>query len=727
MHLKEVLGALAFALPALAAPAARGTHSRSSTFQVLNYNNLSANNNGTTAVLVHSELSRSDAHAQCASIGERLYPFSSAPQANRTELQYQLDYLVFNQDLPRNASLWVAEKAGQCMAYSYQSKQVVNVPCDSKHPALCTSSVPPTTDKDRTAVPLSNLPFEFDGYSVTGYRDARSFRFLGLPFADPPVDNLRFAPPQPYSGPKQGLDATKYSASCIQSASSFGTLNNEGISEDCLYLNIYTPVLPGQGDQSSSGRPVAVYFYGGAFKQGSASLIEYDGGNFASRNDVIVVTANYRVGALGYMSTGNLTTGSYGTQDQISALKWVNRHIAAFGGDPDQITIFGQSAGGQSVVALLSSSAAKGLFSGAIVQSAPLDLPWYTREVYHEYIAPAIAKAVGCDDDADEKDMLSCLRSVPATNYLDNSTDFKGALDSVSKDVSENYLHTSSLLAGIEPFMPVIDDTDSGVIDDQFNTLLKSSSLPNYVPTMFSTVTDEAYFYVNQQVPELGSTTVGLDIIFSIAYPHDLSTKLVDSGVFPVNKSSPDGTRNAAGDALTYSEWTCPQAHILNLTSTAGKSFPSLYEVEIGQGHPQTTEGVPEICSPNNDYNASCHTSDVLLVWGNLNSKTMAVDPYYSEKDLQHSQMLNDIFGSFFRTHDPNPNVDWLKARGPAYQATLGVFDDDGFEIKEYSSGEKSLSLLNMPPRLMENPGTSDKCAVFTEYGYTFQHANMTG
>lgn len=724
MHLQGFLGALAFALPALAAPTARGTHSRSSTLQVLNYNNLSAKNNGTAAVLVHGGVSKREADAQCASIQEELFLFSSASKASRAELQYQLDYLVFNQNLPRDASIWVSGESGQCMAYSYQSSRVVQEPCDSELPALCTSSIPPTTEEDRTAVPSSKLPIQFDGYSMTGYRDARSFRFLGIPFADPPVEKLRFAPPQPYSGSKQSMDATKFSPSCIQSASSFGTLNNGGISEDCLYLNIYTPILPAQGDESSPRRPVAVYFYGGAFTEGSASMVDYDGGNFASRNDVVVVTVNYRLGALGFLSTGNLTAGSQGIQDQILALKWVNNHIAAFGGDADNVTIFGQSAGGQSVVALLSSSAAKGLFSGAIIQSAPFDLPWYTREVYQKYIAPAVAKAVGCDEEDDEKSMLSCLRSAPALKYVDNSTDFSDALDTIADDVSENYLHTTSLITAIEPFMPVVDDTGSGVIDGQFHTLLKTGSLPNYVPTMFTTTTDEAYAF-NGQIPKLGSTTVGLDIVFSIAYPDDLSKELVSSGVFPVDKSSPDGTRNAAADALTYSEWTCPQAHVLNLTSAAPTTFPGLYEVQIGQGHVRTTDDVPEICSPNEDYNASCHSSDVVLIWGTLNSKIKAVDPYYSERDLEHSQMLNDVFGSFFRAHDPNPDLEWLRVRGPAYNASSAVFGD-GYEILPYKSGEKSLSLLNMPPTVMENPGRSDKCAVFTEYGYTFEHAKLT-
>lgn len=724
MLLQGLLGVLAVALPALAAPTAKGRHARSRTLQVLNYNDLSAKNNGTAAVLMYGGVSNSEAIAQCASIQEELFPFSSVSEANRNEIQYQLDYLVFNENLPRDVSIWVSGKSGKCMAYSYQSRQVSQESCDSRLSALCSSSIPPTTEDDRTAVPSSKLPLQFDGYSMTGYRDARSFRFLGIPFANPPVGNLRFAPPQPYTGSKQGLDATKYSDSCIQSASSFGTLNNGGISEDCLYLNIYTPVLPSEADHNSPRRPVAVYFYGGAFTEGSASMIDYDGGNFASRNDVVVVTVNYRLGALGFLATGNLTDGSQGIQDQILALKWVNQHIAAFGGDADNVTIFGQSAGGQSVVALLSSTAAKGLFSGAIVQSNPFDLPWYTRGVYQEYIAPTVAKAVGCDSENGEQDMLSCLRSAPALKYLDNSTDFSDALDKIADDVSEHYFHTSSILAGIEPFMPIVDDTGSGVIVDQFHTLLETGSLPNYVPTMITTTTDEAYSFIDQ-IPKLGTTKVGLDIVFSVVYPHNLSKELVSSGVFAVDRSSPDGTRNAAADALTYSEWSCPQAHVLNITSTAASTFPSVYEVEIGQGHPRTTGETPEICSPNDDYNASCHSSDVVLIWGTLNSKTMAVDPYRSQKEIEHSQMLNDIFGSFFRTQDPNPDPEWLKVRGPAYSASSAIFGG-GFEITPYRPEEKSIALLNMPPKRTENPGRSDKCAVFTEYGYTFEHAKLT-
>lgn len=725
MHMRGVVSALAFSLPALAAPAAKGA-SRS-TLQVLNYNNLGPENNGTVAVLVRDGVSHSTAQEQCAAIGEKLYPLASAPQANRTEMQYQLDYLVFNNDLPCDVSLWVAQgSSDECMAYSYESQQIVQMPCDSHLPALCSSSVPPTTDKDRTAVESSKLPLELRDWKMTGYRDARSFRFLGIPFADPPVDELRFQPPKPYSGSRD-IDATVFSDSCMQTPSPFGTFHNEGVSEDCLYLNVYTPVLPAQGDICTRRRVVNVYLYGGAFVSGSGALVGYDGGNFASRSDTVTVTLNYRLGALGFLSTGNLTTGSYGIRDQIMALRWVKEHIFAFGGDPSKINIFGQSAGGQSVVALLSSSAASGLFSGAIAQSAPLDLPWSTREVYAELITPKVAKAVGCEDASDsdsEQSLLKCLRSVPATEYVSNSSDFQNALSAIAKDVSNDYLHVSKLLASIEPFMPVVDDTGSGVIDDQFHTLLSNNALPNKVPTMFTTVTDESSLYVYEKVPKLGSSDGLLETLWNISYPDDLAELLVERNAFPVNNSLPDATRKTAADALTYSEWTCPEAYLLN--HGGNDAFPKLFEAQIGKGHIQTTIGTPEICSPNEKYNVSCHASDVLPVWGTLNSKNFGVDPYYSHTDLLHSQMMNDIFGAFFRTHDPNPDPEWLRVRGPAYAATYDVFGTQGYRIEQYTPGTKSLSLLTMPPSLTENPGLTEQCDVFADYGYTFQRAELT-
>ena len=724
MYLPALVGAAVCGLPALAAPAAQSGSSVNDpgTLQVLHYNNLGPENNGTSAVLSYDRKSSTEARKLCSSISEQLYPYSDAPESNRTELQYEFDYLVYTGALKPDDSVWVSGGSGNdCKAYSCESRDLVSVSCDSKLSTLCTSSPPPTVGPKRKAVPSTEHPVSFDGYTVTGFRDARSFRFLGIPFADPPVNKLRFAPPQPYTGKKE-IDGTQFSDSCVQPMTAYGTKNNEGISEDCLYLDVYTPIVPAPGERKSTNRPVAVYLYGGAFTEGSASLIGYDGGNFASRNDVVIVTVNYRLGALGYLQVGDLTTGSYGIRDQIMALKWVNEHISAFGGDPSQVTIFGQSAGGQSVVALLSSSAANGLFSGAIAQSAPVDLPWYTRDVYTELVTPHISKAVGCNDTSSEKGLLSCLRSVPATDYISTSDSYAKALSSIAKDVGSNYLNVSPLLAAIEPIMPSVDDSGSGVIDDQFHTLLKQDKLPNKVPVMFTTVTDESALFVYGEVPNLGSSEKALDSVFSIAYSSGLANDLANSDAFHVNSSHSDAVRREISNALTFSEWTCPQGYLLNHDSG---SFPKAYEVQIGQGH-ESTDDAPGICSPNQQFNASCHASDVLLVWGTLNSKTLNVDPYYGPRDVKHSQLLNDIWGSFFRTHDPNPDHCWLLIRGPAYEASYEVFGESDYRIEEYAQGQEKLSLLDMPPRFTPNPEMSPQCAVFRDYGFTFQHANVT-
>ncbi|KAL4994731.1 Carboxylesterase family-domain-containing protein [Aspergillus recurvatus] len=708
-----LLCGLAVAAPSCPAPApALGT------LQTLKYNYLSAQNNGTSAVLVHDQLSSAAAQTRCAAIGESLYPFSAAPAANRTELVHQFDYLVLAQDLRAGQEVWVGG-GGDCQAYSPSQRQVVAVPCHRRLPALCTANVPPTKDIDRTVVPSSRIAVSTNGYTLTGYRDARSFRFLGVPFADPPVGELRLAPPREYSGPRQ-LDATNLGASCIQSGSGFGA--SRGISEDCLYLNVFTPILPDR--PGSVRKPVAVYFYGGAFTSGTASIIDYDGGNFASRNDVVVVTVNYRLGALGWLATGNLTTGSYGTRDQILALRWVQANIAAFGGDPSHVTIFGQSAGGQSVVALLSSTAARGLFSGALVQSAPVDLPWYTRQVYRELVVPHVAQAVGCANATDsEPALLSCLRAIPAESFLDNSTAFAAATSAIATDVAGSYLHVSQLLASIEPFMPMVDDSNAGVIDNHFHSLVSSNTLPNRVPTFFTTTPDEAALYINRLVPELGSAQSGLSTLLGLAYPPALASALINTTAFPTDPKQPDSVRIEGASALTHSEWTCPLAHLLRVAVPG--TFPTLYSAQITDGHAQSNGSTPDICKPNPVYNATCHSNDVLPAWGTLNSKTLDVLPYYGVADLQHSQLLNDIFGSFFRSYDPNPDVGMLRARGRAYEHTLNVFGA-GYRIEEYSPAEKTVSLLGRVPAETVNPGVTAQCEAFEAYGFTFENAVFT-
>ncbi len=204
-------------------------------------------------------------------------------------------------------------------------------------------------------------------------RGVRIFR--GVPFAQPPVDELRFTEPQPAKPWSQVLAAESSGPASPQ----IGPVNRlirtligaagSKQSQDCLYLNVYTP----KADRRR--RPVMVFIHGGAFILGSGSTPLYDGGRMAARGNVIVVTINYRLGALGFLSFDGLVDGSsrpaanLGLRDQMAALEWVRDNIEQFGGDPENVTIFGESAGAMSIGTLLGVPRAKGLFHRAILQS----------------------------------------------------------------------------------------------------------------------------------------------------------------------------------------------------------------------------------------------------------------------------------------------------------------------------------------------------------------------
>lgn len=212
---------------------------------------------------------------------------------------------------------------------------------------------------------------------VAGFSKDGVFRFNGIPYAKPPVGPLRWRmpePPEPWAGVR---DAARFGpiAPQIQGPSEAilgGTAGQK--SEDCLYLNIWTPACDG------ARRPVMVWIHGGGFVTGAGSVGTYNGKYLATRGDVVIVTINYRLGVFGFANLSDATdgvlaaSGSEGIADQLEALRWVKENIAAFGGDPANVTIFGESAGGMSVGALLASPGSRGLFHKAIAQSGAADI-----------------------------------------------------------------------------------------------------------------------------------------------------------------------------------------------------------------------------------------------------------------------------------------------------------------------------------------------------------------
>ncbi len=200
---------------------------------------------------------------------------------------------------------------------------------------------------------------------LTGLAQSAMLSFRGIPYAKPPVGALRWRMPEPLPPWSGTRDATQFGAAAPQASTLLAGLSGGAVgmqSEDCLYLNVWTPACDG------AKRPVMVWIHGGAFALGAGHQTIYHGQHLAARG-CVVVTINYRLGAFGFLALEDGASGAEGLADQIRALAWVKENIAAFGGDAGNVTIFGESAGGMSVAALLASPMAQGLFHKAIAQS----------------------------------------------------------------------------------------------------------------------------------------------------------------------------------------------------------------------------------------------------------------------------------------------------------------------------------------------------------------------
>jgi len=252
--------------------------------------------------------------------------------------------------------------------------------------------------------------------------------FKGIPFAAPPIGNMRWRPPaapHSWTGVRQ---ADEFGASCMQPVHGIFLpwtkefLIQNQTSEDCLYLNIWSPKISATADL-----PVVVFIHGGAFTEGSGSIAIYDGTNLSSTG-LVVVTINYRLGVFGFLAHPDLTaesnlhaSGNYGLMDQIAALKWVQSNIQEFGGDPSHVTIWGQSAGAFSVAALIASPEAKGLFQRAVADSGlgVAGIP---------FAALAAAEVAGVKfANSHNAHSIRELRVIPATDLLPRQGDFSSS------------------------------------------------------------------------------------------------------------------------------------------------------------------------------------------------------------------------------------------------------------------------------------------------------------
>ncbi|KAJ8398655.1 hypothetical protein AAFF_G00421830 [Aldrovandia affinis] len=300
-------------------------------------------------------------------------------------------------------------------------------------------------------------------------------RYLGIPFARPPVGTLRLAAPQPPL-PWEGVrDARHQPNMCLQdpdmleAVSYLLSINYSipALSEDCLYLNVYAPSKPSTGEKA----PVMVWIHGGGLALGGAA--EYDGSVLAAYQDVVVVIIQYRLGILGFFSTGDEhATGNWGFLDQLAALRWVQDNIESFGGDPQLVTLFGESAGGISVSILMLSPLSSGLFHKAIMQSGVATVGTYSNGD-PVFSGKAVANLTGCDHNSTEQVVL-CMKEKTEEDLISASKRMKiflgATVDGVFlKNTGEDVLKSKDFLR-----VPVL----LGMTNHEFGWILPQSFFP---------------------------------------------------------------------------------------------------------------------------------------------------------------------------------------------------------------------------------------------------------
>lgn len=415
-------------------------------------------------------------------------------------------------------------------------------------------------------------------------------------------------------------------------------MQSTGGSEDCLFLNIFTPYLPADGSTTQSLRPVMFWIYGGGYTSGASNDPTFDGGNIASRGDVVLVTINYRLGAFGFLALDDgVTNGNYGLADAINALDWVRHHIQNFGGDPDRITIFGQSAGAASVRALLASPKAKGKFQAAIPMSnlggggyGTTYSSWLSIKEEMTTGANSLLVATNCINSTSRVD---CLRNVSASTLASLSNPRYLVVDGVYLKTPELVLNETGSLSSVHLLHGLMRDDGAAI-----TTYIQTSNL-------------------SQSVSADG---------FNIPV-------VTNSSLFPV----PNGSNitlnvfNVTARAATDTIFRCIDQAAAYAASLYKVFAPNQYFYEFNRSY-QTPNWDPNkpVCDapitsthpygdPSQEY-FKCHSGELYYVFGNI--LRMGYQ-FRDEYDLPFSQFVLDSWTSFARSYNPNPDLDLLKAR----------------------------------------------------------------
>ncbi|KAK6511582.1 hypothetical protein TWF481_000497 [Arthrobotrys musiformis] len=597
-----------------------------------------------SAILIEQPKTFASAKSTCSSLSEGLW--SPELQSFAAGVNNTLSYQAYLRKFSYSQQFWVADAdpatkpKDTCRAIDLAGK-VRPLDCNRQLPALCSHSAPlsnfsywDTSEKYRVTVSSGSQ-------KITGFRDGFGFRFRSIRYASNPG---RFQHTSVFNGPSD-VEALEYKKMCRQ------WHDGEDIgAEDCFFLNIVTPYLPGPNTPSCNLKPVLFWIHGGSNVEVDGNRGHSDGVNTATRGDVVVVKINYRLGHFGWLAVdGTPITGNYGLGDMITSLKWVRKNIKAFGGDPDRITIGGDSAGASNVRALMASEAAKGLFSAAIMESLPIG--WFPVNLFSHWLSipestgifgPTILQETGC---ATAANIAECLVNVDPAILTPISSPLGHlafpVLDNIILKTSDLQVTGKGYVADVPLLMGVNRDEDSIQLSPFYG-----------IPDTYTYLE-----YISQAIIFKDITGFANHPAFPLP-PGDAALSAFNQ----TQRILSDGAVKCLNWATAYS-------------AAKHKVLPKVFAYEFNRTY-QPVEYTSPLCEPPitashpfGDPDAEyfkCHSGEVNIVHGEL--------LYYGrnirdEHDIPFQQLVIDYWTAYLWNQDPNPKPGYLKARG--YLGTL--------------------------------------------------------
>jgi para-nitrobenzyl esterase len=467
-----------------------------------------------------------------------------------------------------------------------------------------------------------------DNGVVQGTEQSGIRSFKGIPFAAPPVGDLRWKEPQPAAKWRDARQAAQFGPRCMQAPIySDMVFRSNGVSEDCLYLNVWTPA-----SGSNARLPVLVYFFGGGFAAGDGSEPRYDGENMA-RKGIVALTVNYRLGVFGFLAHPVLTkesphhaSGNYGLLDQAAALRWVQKNIAAFGGDPTKVTIAGESAGSISVSVQMASPLSKGLIAGAIGESGASIAPTLPPVPLAEAEQTGVKFAAGVGAGS-----LAALRALTAQQVLDAASKPGAGRFPLAID---NYLLPKSpaeiFAAGEQAHVPLLVGWNSEEMSGRALLRGESPTVENYTKAVRATYADRA-----DDVLRLYPASADADVLRA-------------------------ATDLASDRFIAYSTWKWADLH-----RTTGGTPVYLYLYARARPAKVTTpaqSGTNGGGNANGNGNGSgggamspprgaVHSAEIEYAMGNLAGNAVHA---WTAEDRKISEVMLGYFANFVKTGDPN-------------------------------------------------------------------------